>query len=550
MKKRIFAALLALVMLLGALPVTASAAVVSDVKLGDQTSLTVGGYTASITRYGTYRNLLPIAKIDSMQVMDVDTKADVTLVLQNISNDPARYYGIPSSGSVQVSKAGVIGNCSFDIGPYYLKNGRAVPGLRFNYEVIGEGTTTVLLTYYGNMSSTENTWNIAQYAFNVSTGAPEKPGKGTINNVHDDEYGCAVFLQCDDADNTKANEYDHDQDFDEIAPDGIADTYIVSNVIENDAYEITDILTYPWMCYVTVYGQPFVDYYNSTKGLEKGEHQLAENSYSDWTFRMYYNLTNGKWAYVPTHFPLDFKITATDDSKLKDIVLSYDGGDHASTATNLPQSETKRVNTGAKAKFTVSSDVPTCGCGKNCTFDGWKLDGDTKLYEGGDAIELSASATLYAQWTDSNSGGDNNPETPVGPGEGESDSGNVDFGKNQITVKCVIPKSAEDPTPVHGSLSSPLDVDTIVPGSGKMDKEDGTGSIDVYVTTYVNKYTSDEDFGPHTKKLAADTVTIPLTWNATTQKWNVPVNTNTTVEVVCETTNPPLVPPPCWPDRQ
>lgn len=78
-----------------------------------------------------------------------------------------------------------------------------------------------------------------------------------------------------------------------------------------------------------------------------------------------------------------------------------------------------------------------------------------------------------------------------------------------------------------------------------MDETAGTGSIDVYVTSYVEKYVKEN--GAHTKKLAADTVTIPLTWNATTQKWNVPVNTNTTVEVVCETTNPPMDPSPAGP---
>lgn len=105
---------------------------------------------------------------------------------------------------------------------------------------------------------------------------------------------------------------------------------------------------------------------------------------------------------------------------MQDITLSYDGGDHTTTqVTGIPASETKRVNKDAKAKFTVSSDVPTCGCGKDCTFLGWKLDGDTKLYVGGDAIELSTSATLHAQWREG-SGGDNNHATRSGPGEGES----------------------------------------------------------------------------------------------------------------------------------
>ena len=43
-------------------------------------------------------------------------------------------------------------------------------------------------------------------------------------------------------------------------------------------------------------------------------------------------------------------------------------------------------------------------------------DGSGDSYAPGATIELSASATLYAQWNDSGSGdNDNNPETPVGP---------------------------------------------------------------------------------------------------------------------------------------
>lgn len=533
MKKRIFAILLALVMLLGVLPVTASAATaVSDVELGEQIKLTLSGCTSQILKqavsYSGGLQYSPAA--GEMKITAADEGGSKTsLPLRNYRDIPY-YYGIPSSGSVIVGVPGIIGNCSFDLGPYTYK-GHDYPGIRFNYDVLKEGTTLVLLTYYVNFTANcaDNGWTMYQSLFNVSTGAPGKPGKGTINDVHDDKYGCAVFLQCDDADNTKANEYDHDQDFDEIAPDGIADTYMVSNVIENDAYEVTDTLTYPWMCYVTVYGQPFVDYYNSTKGLEKGEHQLVENSYSDWTFRMYYNSTTGKWAYVSTHFPLDFKITATDDSNLKDIALSYDGGNHTTTqVTGIPASETKRVNTGAKAKFTVSSDVPTCDCGKDCTFLGWKLDGDSKLYTAGDAIELDASATLHAQWREG-SGGDNNPEKPVGPGE--SDSGNIDFGDNKITVDCV--KNSG-----HTSLTLPLSKDTIVKNSGTMDTAAGTGSIRIATNYYVNEYVDNAASGRMPHKAKQNEATIPLKWDAT--KWIVDTEAGIpTIEVECVTTVTP-----------
>lgn len=543
MKKRIFAILLALVLLLGVLPVTAMAA--------DDVSKVV---KSAFTTWDTYERALVLTNNIAEPVY-----ATVVVKPGETITDFGNLVFFTTGGHALSS--GFSNTLRWNYTPDVVDLNVVEDGgtLRVSFTGKQEGTAKVKLNYWTSYyfpdsqtgsGVTAHCSGDIYYNLIVSNDPvdldkkPEKPGKDVLDTLHDDDYNCAVYLGCYDSDNYQ-NDNHHDQGFSTIASVNAPDSYVVSDVFANDGtHDTTDTTKYPWMCEVTVYGQPFVDYYNNVlKGTTKGIHYL-KNTTSQ-AFYLYYNATTGNWAYA-IDFPLYFRITKTEKN-MQDITLSYDGGDHTTTqVTGIPASETKRVNTGAKAKFTVSSDVPTCGCGKDCTFLGWKLDGDTKLYVGGDAIELSTSATLHAQWREG-SGGDNNPETPVGPGEGESDSGNVDFGYNQIIVKCVTPKSAEDPTPVHGLLSSPIEKSTIVPGSGKMDETAGTGSIDVYVTTYVNKYTSDEDFGPHTKKLAADTVTIPLTWNATTQKWNVPVNTNTTVEVECVAVNPPLDPPPAGP---
>lgn len=540
MKKRIFAALLALVLLLGVLPVTAMAA--------DDVSKVV---KSAFTTWDTYERALVLTNNIAEPVY-----ATVVVKPGETITDFGNLVFFTTGGHALSS--GFSNTLRWNYTPDVVDLNVVEDGgtLRVSFTGKQEGTAKVKLNYWTSYyfpdsqtgsGVTAHCSGDIYYNLIVSNDPvdldkkPEKPGKDVLDTLVGDTTNVGVYLRCDDSDNYNNNNK-HDQPFSTIA--FTEDSCLVSDVFANDGtYDISDIRTYPWMCKVTVYGQPFVDYYNNVlKGKDKGNHYLL-NPTSRY-FYLYYNVTTGEWDWVADLPPI-FGITKIEKN-MQDITLAYDGGDHAADkVTGIPASETKRVNTGAKAKFTVSSDVPTCGCGKDCTFLGWKLDGDTKLYVGSDAIELDESATLHAQWREGSGDNDNKPVTPVGPGEGESDSGNVDFGYNQIIVKCVTPKSAEDPTPVHGLLSSPIEKSTIVPGSGKMDETAGTGSIDVYVTSYVEKYVKEN--GAHTKKLAADTVTIPLTWNATTQKWNVPVNTNTTVEVECVTVNPPLDPPPAGP---
>ena len=411
MKKRIFAILLALVMLLGALPVTAMAA--------DDVSRVV---KSAFTTWDTYERALVLTNNIAEPVY-----ATVVVKPGETITDFGNLVFFTTGGHALSS--GFSNTLRWNYTPDVVDLNVVEDGgtLRVSFTGKQEGTAKVKLNYWTSYyfpdtqtgsGTTAHCSGDIYYNLIVSNDPvdldkkPEKPGKDVLDTLHDDDYNCAVYLECYDSDNYRNNNY-HDQGFSTIASVNAPDSYVVSDVFANDGtHDTTDTTKYPWMCEVTVYGQPFVDYYNNVlKGTTKGIHYL-KNTTSQ-AFYLYYNATTGNWAYA-IDFPLYFRITKTEKN-MQDITLSYDGGDHTTTqVTGIPASETKRVNTGAKAKFTVSSDVPTCGCGKDCTFLGWKLDGDTKLYVGGDAIELDANATLRAQWREDTGGGEN-PDPGPGP---------------------------------------------------------------------------------------------------------------------------------------
>lgn len=562
MKKRIFAALLALVLLLGALPVTASAAVVSDVKLGETKQL---GSARILTQWLSYSRLHIDWPTEHGMVLIDKGKTGTMQVLPSVDHyngwgnylytEFPDYFGLPEIGSVEVSTSGIIANCTYDLAPLAVDGfSGTLPSLRLNYDVVGEGKTTVTMNYY--YSYDNSTWYVGQHSFVVNTDTTFVPDQPTDGNGGDlDKYGDptfgAVYYVCNnDLDSNHTGVLD-ELDCEPSNPDK---PYTIGEVVPNSeshlsvsGYEGFTKEKYPWMCNITLDLVKYVDHYNASDwGIAAGTHYLKKGADKTFTIRFF---SDGEKWYCAKNKAVRIDITHDKNSAEDvDITLTYDGH-HNETISGMPDpaSVTKPAKANVGASFDIANG-PTCDVDTTHKFVKWntKADGSGKSYMPGDKPTFTTSTTLYAIWDVSGSGdNDNKPVTPVGPGEGESDSGNVDFGYNQIIVKCVTPKSAEDPTPVHGLLSSPIEKSTIVPGSGKMDETAGTGSIDVYVTSYVEKYVKEN--GAHTKKLAADTVTIPLTWNATTQKWNVPVNTNTTVEVECVTVNPPLDPPPAGP---
>ena len=524
MKKRIFAILLALVMLLGALPVTAMAA--------DDVSKVV---KSAFTTWDTYKRALVLTNNIAEPVY-----ATVVVKPGETITDFGNLVFFTTGGHALSS--GFSNTLRWNYTPDVVDLNVVEDGgtLRVSFTGKQEGTAKVKLNYWTSYyfpdsqtgsGVTAHCSGDIYYNLIVSNDPvdlntkPEKPGKDVLDTVHGNNDGYAVKLNCIDLTTTA-----HDFFFKTLASIYVTDGYVVSDVFPNNGtYDsaASDTDKYPWACQVTVYGQPYLDYYNATQG--KGQHYIYGNT-GGWYFYLYYNAMTGRWAYIPGLFPLTFNIT-TQKQSMEDITLSYDGGTHDEDhVSNIPAAETKHVRTIAGAKFTVSSTLPTCGCGKDCTFLGWMLDGDSKLYVGGDAIELSASATLHAQWREG-SGGDNNPEKPVGPGESESDSGNIDFGDNKITVDCV--KNSG-----HTSLTLPLSKDTIVKNSGTMGTAAGTGSIRIATNYYVNEYVDNAASGRMPHKAKQNEATIPLKWDAT--KWIVDTEAGIpTIEVECVTTVTP-----------
>lgn len=545
MKKRIFAALLALVMLLGALPVTAMAA--------DNVSRVV---KSAFTTWDTYeRALVLTSNIAEPVYATVVVKPGETIT------DFGNLVFFTTGGHALSS--GFSNTLRWNYTPDVVDLNVVEDGgtLRVSFTGKQEGTAKVKLNYWTSYyfpdsqtgsGVTAHCSGDIYYNLIVSNDPvdlntkPEKPGKDVLDTLVGDTTNVGVYLRCDDSDNYNNNNK-HDQPFSTIA--FTEDSYLVSDVFANDGtYDISDIRTYPWMCKVTVYGQPFVDYYNNVlKGKDKGNHYLL-NPTSRY-FYLYYNVTTGEWDWVADLPPI-FGITKTEKN-MQDITLAYDGGDHAADkVTGIPASETKRVNTGAKAKFTVSSDVPTCGCGKNCTFLGWKLDGDSKLYTADDAIELDESATLHAQWREGSGGDDNEPTNPPSSGE-NGDIEKALYGKN-VTVRCVNNENTHEEKPYDAKLgltsASPVKIDAGLPLGETTYKTayEIKLSADKFVDLY-SKSTAEGGSGEahHRKDGTAAELTWIIYWDAsllTDNKWAAYENDQKIVEAehtVTEPTTPP-----------
>lgn len=270
MKKRIFAILLALVMLLGALPVTAMAA--------DDVSKVV---KSAFTTWDTYERALVLTNNIAEPVY-----ATVVVKPGETITDFGNLVFFTTGGHALSS--GFSNTLRWNYTPDVVDLNVVEDGgtLRVSFTGKQEGTAKVKLNYWTSYyfpdsqtgsGVTAHCSGDIYYNLIVSNDPvdldkkPEKPGKDVLDTLHDDDYNCAVYLGCYDSDNYQ-NDNHHDQGFSTIASVNAPDSYVVSDVFANDGtHDTTDTTKYPWMCEVTVYGQPFVDYYNNVlKGTTKG----------------------------------------------------------------------------------------------------------------------------------------------------------------------------------------------------------------------------------------------------------------------------------------
>ena len=281
------------------------------------------------------------------------------------------------------------------------------------------------------------------------------------------------------------------------------------------------------------------------------------------------NVTGSEPYPCSKNFYLVYKEAAP---QTQDITLTYD----ANGGTNAPASDTKQVEKGKSATFTVSSIEPTR---ENYTFKGWSTNkyATTAEFIGGNSITISQNTTLYAVWAnhehkDENGDGycdtdhecmhekdqdgycivdgcthphegdgaccpkksDNKPERP------EPENTSKPFieltGEEAVKVHCTNDKAN------HDDKSYGLMHDGYTVGEVQGDKESGyTCEITVKPEKYVDQYNLDIE-GGHTLVDPFQTGTIHLKYDTEEQKWKLatPSDVPVVFDVKCDNTQPPL----------
>lgn len=567
MKKRIFAILLALVMLLSALPVTTSAAVVSDVKLGETKQL---GSARILTQWLSYSRLHIDWPTEHGMVLIDKGKTGTMQVLPSVDHyngggnylytEFPDYFGLPEIGSVEVSTSGIIANCTYDLAPLAVDGfSGTLPSLRLNYDVVGEGKTTVTMNYY--YSYDNSTWYVGQHSFVVNTDTTFVPDQPTDGNGGDlDKYGDptfgAVYYVCNnDLDSNHTGVLD-ELDCEPSNPDK---PYTIGEVVPNSeshlsvsGYEGFTKEKYPWMCNITLDLVKYVDHYNASDwGIAAGTHYLKKGADKTFTIRFF---SDGEKWYCAKNKAVRIDITHDKNSAEDvDITLTYDGH-HNETISGMPDpaSVTKPAKANVGASFDIANG-PTCDVDTTHKFVKWntKADGSGKSYMPGDKPTFTTSTTLYAQWNDSGSGGDDNePTNPPSSGE-NGDIEKALYGKN-VTVRCVNNENAHEEKPYDAKLgltsASPVKIDTGLTLGETTYKTayEIKLSADKFVDLY-SKSTAEGGSGEahHRKDGTAAELTWIIYWDAsllTDNKWAAYENDQKIVEAehtVTEPTTPP-----------
>ena len=212
-------------------------------------------------------------------------------------------------------------------------------------------------------------------------------------------------------------------------------------------------------------------------------------------------------------------------ARFQNITLTYD----ANEGSGAPGPETKKVEIGKSATFTVSTMEPTR---ENYTFKGWSTNKNatTAEYKGGDSITINENTTLYAVWE-----ANTQPETPPEPPKPDNTPAIPGLTElNEVVkVKCkTAPKSHEEKTFGFNWFSCQV-------GEVINDNNEYFCTITVLPGEYVTAYNV-MHYPGHTLDPDGQKDTLTLKWNATDKQWE---NTDSaklpiTFTVKCETVEP------------
>ena len=313
MKKRIFAMLLALTMIIGILPMSVFAEA-SNWNPWDYTvDNVVGEYAGSKTFYASTTFVPGDGELRMMPTLDIG----------NATYNAMAYVGIEASSNypdiVEVKTKD--GHVDAKIGKWQGGIWDGADCLQLNVTAKKAGTAVVTVNFWYTFSQSSNPYTnpdakwfygTMNYTVKVVDSESSKPAKPTEEdlqkfrnyvNTTSSSLG-AVYMWCDT--------HDHQAWFNYLTD--VDGAYTIGEVEPNDGLVSTmPASTYPWICKITLDATAYLDDYNRQMGAQYGTHYLKDGQAETVVVRAYYNPSHETWYFLRSDAPVYIDITHTSN---------------------------------------------------------------------------------------------------------------------------------------------------------------------------------------------------------------------------------------------
>ena len=313
MKKRIFAMLLALTMIIGILPMSVFAEA-SNWNPWDYTvDNVVGEYAGSKTFYASTTFVPGDGELRMMPTLDIG----------NATYNAMAYVGIEASSNypdiVEVKTKD--GHVDAKIGKWQGGIWDGADCLQLNVTAKKAGTAVVTVNFWYTFSQSSKPYTnpdakwfygTMNYTVKVVDSESSKPAKPTEEdlqkfrnyvNTTSSSLG-AVYMWCDT--------HDHQAWFNYLTD--VDGAYTIGEVEPNDGLVSTmPASTYPWICKITLDATAYLDDYNRQMGAQYGTHYLKDGQAETVVVRAYYNPSHETWYFLRSDAPVYIDITHTSN---------------------------------------------------------------------------------------------------------------------------------------------------------------------------------------------------------------------------------------------
>lgn len=312
MKKRIFAMLLALTMIIGILPMSVFAEA-SNWNPWDYTVDDVAGENAGSKTFSASTTFAP---------GDGELRMMPTLDTGNATYNAMAYVGIEASSNhtdiVEVKTKD--GHVDAEIGKWQGGTWDGADCLQLNVTAKKAGTAVVTVNFWYTFSQSSNPYTnpnakwfygTMNYTVKVVDSESSKPAKPNEEDLQKFRYRVnttssslgAVYMWCDT--------YDHQAWFDYLTD--VDGAYTIGEVEPNDGLVSTmPASIYPWICKITLYATAYLDEYNRQMGAQYGTHYLKDGQAETVVVRAYYNPSRETWYFLEKA-PIYIDITHTSN---------------------------------------------------------------------------------------------------------------------------------------------------------------------------------------------------------------------------------------------